>query len=221
MSFIRSEYTQFGVFSTPNTGRDKNPGTCNFFGMENRLKNLRVAKGWTQDEAASAFNYSKSGYVKIEGGERGLTLETIKKASEIYGVSAASVVGDFVKINGAIWHDGRVEAVTPGFLGVDYVPAPGNADGRETLALVVAEGVMIDRFESGEILFFGTKTEAISEDMIGKLCLIETADGRTMVRKLFRSRNPGLYDLYSERLDPTIGEKIKWAAKLVAMTAEY
>lgn len=51
----------------------------------NILKALREAEGLTQEEAAEAFGLSKSGYVKIEGGERKLSSERMEKAAEVFG----------------------------------------------------------------------------------------------------------------------------------------
>ncbi|AWN35752.1 LexA family transcriptional regulator [Methylobacterium radiodurans] len=59
----------------------------------NNLKALRERSGLTQDQAAAAFGMSKSGYVKIEDGDRGLKTERILKAAEIFGVRPEEVYG--------------------------------------------------------------------------------------------------------------------------------
>lgn len=62
--------------------------------MGNRLKFLREERGWTQDKAAAEFGLSKSGYIKIERGERSLDAERIAKAARIYGVTKAEILDD-------------------------------------------------------------------------------------------------------------------------------
>jgi transcriptional regulator with XRE-family HTH domain len=62
--------------------------------MGNRLKFLREGRGWTQERAAAEFDLSKSGYIKIERGERELTADRIAKAAKIYGVTKAEVLDD-------------------------------------------------------------------------------------------------------------------------------
>ena len=62
--------------------------------MGNRLKFLREEKGWTQDRAAAEFGMSKSGYIKIERGERSLDADRISKAARIYGVTKAEILDD-------------------------------------------------------------------------------------------------------------------------------
>lgn len=56
-------------------------------GYANALKLLRERAGMTQEAAATAFGMSKSGYVKIEDGDRGLSFERMGKAAEIFGVT--------------------------------------------------------------------------------------------------------------------------------------
>ena len=60
--------------------------------VPNNLKRLREAAGLTQEAAADAFGLSKSGYIKIEDGDRGLKADRIAKAAEIFGVPPADVL---------------------------------------------------------------------------------------------------------------------------------
>ncbi len=62
--------------------------------MANGLRRLRESKGWTHEEAAERFGLSRSGYVKLERGERKLTDERIAKAVQIYGVQPSEVLGE-------------------------------------------------------------------------------------------------------------------------------
>lgn len=57
----------------------------------NNLKRLRVAAGLTQEAAAEAFGMSKSGYIKIEDGERKLGTDRIAKAVEIFKVDVNAI----------------------------------------------------------------------------------------------------------------------------------
>lgn len=64
--------------------------------MGNQLKRLRESRRWTHDETAEKFGVSRSGYIKLERGERKLTGQHIAKASEIYGVSSEDVLAETV-----------------------------------------------------------------------------------------------------------------------------
>ena len=46
------------------------------------------------DEAAAALGLSKSGYVKIERGERRLTADLLRRACELFGVSPEGLIGE-------------------------------------------------------------------------------------------------------------------------------
>jgi repressor LexA len=62
--------------------------------MGNRLKILRLERGWTQEKAAAEFGLSRSGYIKIERGDRELTSDRIARAAKIYGVAMAEILDD-------------------------------------------------------------------------------------------------------------------------------
>ena len=60
--------------------------------MSNALRDLRLAKGWTHDEAAERMGVSRGQFIKLERGERGLTERTIDLAAKAFGVSKAEVL---------------------------------------------------------------------------------------------------------------------------------
>lgn len=66
--------------------------------MSNNLRKLREAKGWRQEEAAERLGMSKSGYSKIERGEREMKAGFIERVAKLYSVSTSQVtrlVSDF------------------------------------------------------------------------------------------------------------------------------
>lgn len=63
-------------------------------GMGNQLKSLREAKRWTLEEAAERFGLSRSGYIKIERGERKLNEQFIQRAMAVYQVSSEELLSD-------------------------------------------------------------------------------------------------------------------------------
>lgn len=50
------------------------------------LKELRNARGWRQIEVAEKVGLSRSAISNIESGHRSLTLTTLKKFCEVYGI---------------------------------------------------------------------------------------------------------------------------------------
>lgn len=62
--------------------------------MGNDLRDLRTARDWTHDHAANEMGISRSQFIKLERGERGLTERTIALAAKAFGVSRARVMGE-------------------------------------------------------------------------------------------------------------------------------
>lgn len=85
---------KLGMIATPNWVQQKNVGFGSVPGMGNRLRELRESRGWTIEEAAEKFGLSRSGYVKIERGDRGLKERYILAAAEVFGVPPAAIIAD-------------------------------------------------------------------------------------------------------------------------------
>lgn len=62
--------------------------------MGNNLKKLRTACKMTHDRAAEAMGVSKGQYIKLERGERRLTLEYINQAAKAFDVTPSEVIDD-------------------------------------------------------------------------------------------------------------------------------
>jgi phage repressor protein C with HTH and peptisase S24 domain len=62
--------------------------------MGNRLKELREARRWTHDEAATKMGISRSGYIKLERGERRLADQHIQAAARAFGIAPAQIIQD-------------------------------------------------------------------------------------------------------------------------------
>lgn len=83
-----------GIIATPYWVQQKNRGFGNVRAMGNRLRELRESNGWTIEQAAQRFGLSRSGYLKIERGDRRLTKQYIRAAAATYGVDPAEVIAD-------------------------------------------------------------------------------------------------------------------------------
>lgn len=62
--------------------------------MRLKLKELRLLKGWTQDDVATRAGMSKSFYSEIESGKKTANSRRIAKFSEVFGVSAYELIDD-------------------------------------------------------------------------------------------------------------------------------
>ena len=75
--------------------------------VANNLRRLRLAKGWTQPQAAEAMHTTRNQYVKLENGTRGLNLDWIEKAASAYDTDPGEIVTDranLTEVGEAVMH---------------------------------------------------------------------------------------------------------------------
>lgn len=97
---------------------------------------------------------------------------------------------------------------------LDRVPAPAGS-GNRTAALEIrgkSIGTMFDRW----IAYFDDVRSPVTDDMVGKLCVVGLADGRTLVKKL--ARKNGSVVLVSEDGSQIDGGGIEWDALVKSLS---
>lgn len=130
----------------------------------NRIRELRIEKGWTQEELGNRLNVQKSAVSKYELEKIPVTDETIKKLSEIFNQSADYILGlsderrepkqklslsdkDFKKIKE---ESNRIKGLMLTSLGMAF---DGEIEDEETLAKVMAaleDGMILAKKEAKE-----------------------------------------------------------------------
>lgn len=61
--------------------------------VHEKLKVMRLCKGWSQEEMAAKLGYSTNGYAKIERGETDIKVDKLEKIAEAIGVDLQQLVG--------------------------------------------------------------------------------------------------------------------------------
>jgi len=61
--------------------------------VRQKLKTMRLFKGWSQEQMAEKLGYSLSGYTKIERGETNLSLNKLEKFAELLGMDLQELLG--------------------------------------------------------------------------------------------------------------------------------
>jgi len=61
--------------------------------VHDKIKFIRMFKGWSQEETAEKLDMTLNGYAKIENGKVDILLSKLKKISEILGVELSQLVG--------------------------------------------------------------------------------------------------------------------------------
>lgn len=68
--------------------------------------------------------------------------------------------------------------------------------------------------ENGWLVYYDERREPITDDMIGEICVVGLADGRVLVKKVYRGKSHGLFDLVSVAYETLKDQEIAWAAKV-------
>ncbi len=186
--------------------------------MANNLRLLRDGRGWTQDEAAEALGTTRNQYAKLEGGSRRLSDKWIKLASEAYGVDPGEVVTERV---GSVPVAGYVGAGTEMHFyaesqgALDEAPAPEDATPQTVAAEV--RGQSLGPLFNGWRVYFDDRREPVTDDLIGRLCVVGLADGRVLVKQVLRGRADGRFELHGQFGDPVLDADVLWAARVKNM----
>lgn len=88
-TFVNPVCAQFAIFAV-------RPALGTKWGMENNLRKLREARGWTQEQAATAMGTTRNQYVKLERGldkgGRKLHEGWIVRAAKAFAVSPSAII---------------------------------------------------------------------------------------------------------------------------------
>lgn len=162
----------------------------------------------------------------IQGGTRSLKGENEEKILAAFGATPAEVFGgaeaspaapQLVRIIGRVGADVSGSVImTTAHDSWDMVPvAPGATS--KSVALLVSGHSMHTFAEDGSLIYFENQQTPPEPDMLGYPCVVETEDGRVLVKRLLKGSQPGLYDLESV-VGPTIADvRLRWAAEIIAV----
>jgi hypothetical protein len=71
-------------------------------------------------------------------------------------------------------------------------------------------------YPDGSLLWFERQDTPPSPDLIGEIVVLETEEGHVLVKRLERGEKRGLYDLKSVVGETLRGQRLKWAARILA-----
>ncbi len=212
-SFMTPIFPKMGKSSTPKRGTTDFCHSGIVPNVGNNLKALRNARQWTLDEAAGRFGLSRGGYIKIERSERGLGDKHIQKAAKVYGVPAHEVFSEprIAEVVGYVGAGGEVIYDTPIEGERDSVECPADAP-LSTVAVQVRGDSLGPGFNRWYALFARVENP-VTENLLGELCVVGTADGRQLIKWL--RRGPSGHNLVSGTGAIEEGVHVVWAAKVI------
>lgn len=165
-----------------------------FPAMGNKLKSLRDERGWTHEEAATAMGVSRSQFIKLERGERRLTVDYINRAAAAFGVRPADVIDDMaentVPLMGYIGAGAEImpdfEQVPPD--GIEQIHVPFPLPG-EMIAFEVRGDSMLPVYKDGHLIICHREQRRPLESFYGEDAAVRTSDGRRFIKTIMRGSN--------------------------------
>ena len=186
--------------------------------MANNLRALRDARGWTQDEAASALGTTRNQYAKLEGGTRRLSDKWIRAASDAYGLDPGEIVTEriaTVPVAGFVGAGTEMHFYAEGQGSLGEAPAPEGAT-ADTVAAEVRGNSLGSVFDGWRV-YFDDRRAPVTDDLIGRLCIVGLSDGSILVKVVSRGREPGRFDLHGQFGEPILDADVAWAARVTAV----
>lgn len=186
--------------------------------MGNNLRNLRLRREWSQQEAADAMNVSRGQYIKLERGERRLTSDYISAAARAFGVPEALVLSGpaMVPVVGYVGAGAEAHYYADGQGPFDEAPMPDGGT-SQTVAVEVRGDSLGSIFNTWLVYYDEVRTPP-TKDMLRSLCVVGLADGRVLVKQLLPGGHPGRYHLLSQTQGLIEDAELVWAARVKAMT---
>lgn len=101
---------------------------------------------------------------------------------------------------------------------LDVAPAPMDATPSSVAVEIrgTSIGAMFDRW----LVYYDDVRSPVTTDLIGRLCVVGTADGRILVKKIKRAKLPGTYDLISETEPAIEAVSLEWAARVKQLSPQ-
>lgn len=96
--------------------------------------------------------------------------------------------------------------------GLDEVEPPVGGGTSSMVALIVRGNSMEPAFSDGDTIFYDQIFESDFSHLVGKHCVIRLADGRTFLKRLYKSN--GSYLMHSHNAEPMVTQEIAWVAKV-------
>lgn len=186
-------------------------------GIGERIREARKAAGLTQVQLAEQIGCKQTDVFRIETGEvsHSKYLAPILKA-----LNLSETTGATVQVVGYVGAGAEVLAIDDHAkgAGIEEIEAPpGMING---IALIVRGNSMEPKYSDGEILFI-EKTLYSIESLIGENCYVQTADGRSFVKKLHYGSRPGMFTLVSYNAPPIENVAIERAYPIAFTKPKY
>lgn len=192
--------------------------------LAKRLAAAREAKHLSQSDLARLVGLKPQAIQAIEAGkvEKPRNILAIAKAvgvepgALLTGDENYSLPREVVPLVGYVRAGATAAFYAPATDPLDWVdPIPGMT--KDTVAVQIQGDSLGSIFDTW-LVYYDEVRSPVTPDLIGKLCVVGLMDDRVVVKKIKKSKTPGLYNLLSNTGQEDIEDvEIIWAAKVKQM----
>jgi len=163
----------------------------------NRIQHVRLARDLTLEEVANRTRTTRQTISRLEKGEMELTVSWLIKLSKATGACAVDLLPEECSTPVATKIVGRIGQGQQLIADDSIPPLVHRHHGSSRCVAAIVDGdAMLPVYRAGDLLFW--ELDAIDpEKLIGKECMVDLQDGRSMVKTIQRGSKPGLYRLTS------------------------
>lgn len=194
--------------------------------IEERLRAVGISATRASKQAGLSEDAIRNMKRALENNERkGVSTRTISALAPVLQTTTSWLLdgidsegnAPLVRIIGRVGANADDEIVmTSAHEAFDFtLPPPGGTS--DSVALEVHGHSMRGFADDGALIYFEIQRTPPTADMLGHVSIVETEDGRVLLKRLLRGSGPGLYDLESSN-GPTITDvRLRWAAEPTAI----
>lgn len=181
------------------------------------IRELRLERKLSLEEVAFDVGISVSQLSRIERDEREAKASELRRLAEKLDVGVAELfrAPEEVPLVGYVGAGAEAHFYGTADDPNETVPAPDGATPSTVAVEIRGEslGALFDRW----LVFYDDRREPVTQDLMGRLCIIGLADDRVLVKKLRPSRTKGLFHLLSNVEEPILDVAVEWAARVKIM----
>jgi transcriptional regulator with XRE-family HTH domain len=197
------------------------------------LQNLLVSAGKKQADLARLINKTPAVVTNLFNGSRKLDAKEAIRIADWLGVEMSVVMGSHnplsrVPIIGEVGAGGlvfpiddlpliprSVEEAERDYINCEFIDAPPGNHPDGLVALRVAHDSQKPYMPPGTIVYYSMRIlGGAPEECIGKMCVVQTREGATMLKIVRRGMAHGHFDLHSYNLDIIENVELAWCARV-------
>jgi transcriptional regulator with XRE-family HTH domain len=194
--------------------------------LAEKIKAIRCAAGLGQTEFGERMGVSQSTVVRWERGSRpqsdalhriaefaNTTIERLMDLDDLSGTSPGDIpVVGYVGAGAEVFpYDDYAHGE-----GLDHVERPPTVTGR-AVAVEVRGDSLLPTAENGWRLVYTGEQTIVEDEVLNRICVVQLADGRMLVKRIMRGSRPQRYHLVSTNAPIIEDVEILWAARVKAI----